>query len=132
MSHIKNLNPKQAFESLQSQPNAILLDVRDKFEAAFIGHPIGALNIPLKVAPDMRLNPNFVDEVKKSIPNPLTPIFTMCRGGQRSLEAAKALSEAGYLDLTNIEEGFEGPLNDQKHRSTVSGWRFHGLPWEQN
>jgi rhodanese-related sulfurtransferase len=48
------------------------------------------------------------------------------------LAAANALAEAGYTDLTNIEDGFEGPMDAAKHRSTVAGWRFLGLPWEQS
>jgi hypothetical protein len=42
------------------------------------------------------------------------------------------LAEAGYTDLTNIEDGFEGPMDEAKHRNTVAGWRFHQLPWVQS
>lgn len=132
MSPIKTLNPPQAWESLQANASAVLLDVRDRIEYGFVGHPKGAVNIPWKDAPDWKPNPNFVDEVRQRIANPDTPILLMCRSGQRSLDAAKALAMAGYRDLTNIEEGFEGPLDGEKHRGTVGGWRFHGLPWEQN
>jgi rhodanese-related sulfurtransferase len=48
------------------------------------------------------------------------------------MAAALVLQEAGYLNLTNIEEGFEGGIDDSKHRSTINGWRFHGLPWQQS
>jgi hypothetical protein len=27
--------------------------------------------------------------------------------------------------------GFEGDLDEHFHRSTLNGWRFDGLPWEQ-
>ena len=33
--------------------------------------------------------------------------------------------------LSGIEGGFEGPLDEKHQRSTISGWRFDGLPWEQ-
>ncbi|QSA96596.1 rhodanese-like domain-containing protein [Methylococcus sp. EFPC2] len=132
MSLIKTLNPKQAYDAVRAQPNAVLLDVRDRIEFAFVGHPKGAVNIPWKDAPDWKPNPNFVDEVRQRIANPDTPIFLLCRSGQRSLDAAKALATAGYLDLSNIDEGFEGPLDADKHRGTLGGWRFYGLPWEQN
>ena len=55
----------------------------------------------------------------------------ICRSGVRSLEAGKALVEAGINDVYNVAEGFEGQLDDKHHRSSVGGWRFHGLPWEQ-
>lgn len=132
MSPVKSVNPKQAFEILQSNTAAVLLDVRDRLEYNFVGHPKGAVNIPWKDAPDWKPNPNFVDEVRQRIPNPETPILLICRSGQRSLDAAKALAQAGYRDLSNVEEGFEGPLDEHKHRGTLGGWRFHGLPWEQN
>jgi len=129
---IKSLTPKQTFEALQANPQATLIDVRDKVESAFVGHPTQAVNIPWKDAPDWKPNPNFVDEVRQRIPGYDTPIFLMCRSGQRSMDAAKALAVAGYQDLTNVEEGFEGPLDEAKHRGTLGGWRYHGLPWKQS
>jgi hypothetical protein len=30
-----------------------------------------------------------------------------------------------------VKTGFEGPLNAQHQRNSVSGWRRDGLPWEQ-
>lgn len=132
MPTIKSLSPRQAWAALQSNPSAVLLDVRDKIEFAFVGHPVGAVNIPWKDAPDWRPNPNFVDEVRQRIASQHVPVFLLCRSGQRSLDAGKALAAAGYVDLTNIEEGFEGPLDESKHRSVLGGWRFHGLPWAQN
>jgi len=132
MSQIKSLNPQQCWAALHQNSGAVLLDVRDRVEFAFVGHAMGAVNIPWKDAPDWKPNPNFVDEVRQRIANPDTPIFLMCRSGQRSLDAAKALAAAGYRDLTNVEEGFEGALDQQRHRGTLGGWRFHGLPWEQS
>lgn len=132
MSNIKNLAPPDAWKAIQTTPNSLLLDVRDPVEYAMIGHPLGAINIPLKFAPDWKPNAGFVNEIKSRGISANTPIFLLCRGGQRSLEAAKTLEAEGFENLTNITEGFEGGMDDQKHRSTVSGWRFHGLPWEQN
>lgn len=132
MARIKNLNPKEAWAVLQTNPAAVLLDVRDKLEFAFVGHAVGAINIPWKDAPDWKPHPNFVDEVRQRITNYETPILLMCRSGQRSMDSAKLLAVAGYQDLTNIEEGFEGPLDEHKHRGCLGGWRFHGLPWEQS
>jgi len=56
----------------------------------------------------------------------------LCRSGQRSLDAAKALENAGYQHLINIVDGFEGSLDANKHRGNLGGWRFVGLPWEQS
>ena len=132
MNEVKSLNPKDAWSFISAQPNAVLLDVRDPTEFAFVGHPLKAVNIPLKVAPSWKPNPHFVDDVHQRISNRNTPILLLCRSGQRSLDAAKALAAAGYTNLTNIEEGFEGPLDADKHRGTQGGWRANGLPWEQS
>lgn len=132
MSPIKSLKPPQVWAMLQTNPSAVLLDVRDRIEYSFVGHPVGAVNIPWKDAPDWKPNSNFVDEVRQRITRLDTPLYLMCRSGQRSLDAAKALAAAGFKDLTNVDEGFEGPLDEGKHRGTAGGWRFHGLPWEQS
>jgi rhodanese-related sulfurtransferase len=132
MSQIKSLTPKKAWTLLSTNTSAVLLDVRDRMEYSYVGHPKGAINIPWKELPEFRANPLFVDEVRQRIPNHETPVLLLCRSGQRSLDAAKALALVGYKDLTNIEEGFEGPLDANKHRGTLGGWRYHDLPWEQS
>lgn len=129
---IEDLFPTQAWQLMQQNPPAVMIDVRTKIEHTFIGHPPGAIHIPWKEFPDWQLNPAFVDEVKKVVGDVSAPVLLLCRSGQRSLDAAKALEAAGYRRLVNIVEGFEGPLDDQKHRGNLGGWRFHGLPWEQS
>ena len=129
---IENLSPQQAWDLLQQNTSAILVDVRTQMEHAYVGHPIGAVLIPWKEAPSWEINQNFVDDVKKIAPNTNTPILLLCRSGQRSLSAAKALEESGYSHLINIVDGFEGPLDANQHRGNVGGWRFCGLPWQQN
>ncbi|MDD2863740.1 MAG: rhodanese-like domain-containing protein [Methylococcales bacterium] len=129
---IENLNPQQTWDFLQQNPNAALIDVRTKMEHLFVGHPPKAIHIPWKEAPDWQLNPNFVAQVRQVVSNPNTPILLLCRSGQRSLEAAAALQASGYTHLINIEEGFEGALDDNKQRGNVNGWRFAGLPWQQS
>lgn len=128
---IENLTPQQAWDLLQQNVSTVLVDVRSQMEYAYVGHPVGAVHIPWKEAPAWELNPNFVADVKKLVPNNDAPILLLCRSGQRSLSAAKALEDAGYQRLINIIDGFEGPLDANKHRNNLGGWRFCGLPWEQ-
>lgn len=80
----------------------------------------------------MQPNPHFVEDVMRHAPDKTAPILLLCRSGVRSVEAAKALEAVGYQHLVNILEGFEGALDDDKHRGNLGGWRFHGLPWEQS
>jgi rhodanese-related sulfurtransferase len=116
---------------MQSNPEAILIDVRTKVEFSFIGHPINAIHIPWKEAPDWQVNPDFISTAQQYIDDTNTPILLLCRSGARSLAAANVLAEKGYQNLINISEGFEGDLDAQKHRGTLGGWRYHNLPWEQ-
>jgi rhodanese-related sulfurtransferase len=55
-----------------------------------------------------QLPQDFVDYVKKIVPNKNTPIYTMCRTGVRSVGAANRLEEAGYTNVRNMWEGFVG------------------------
>ena len=132
MTQIKSITADAAHAFLQADSRGVLIDVRDPVEFSFVGHPVGAVNVPWKFAPDMRPNPEFLVQVSQIAADKATPLFLLCRSGQRSLAAANALAEAGYTDLTNIEEGFEGPMDATKHRGTLAGWRFLGLPWEQS
>ncbi len=86
-----------------------MVDVRTKIEHTFVGHPPGAIHIPWEEAPDWRPNLQFVDEVKKIVPDINAPILLLCRSGQRSQDAARLSEQAGYRHLVNIVDGFEGP-----------------------
>lgn len=129
---IENLNPKQCWQLMQENPAAVMVDVRTAIEHSFVGHPPGAVHIPWKEFPGMQLNASFAEQVKQAVPDKSAPVLLLCRSGQRSLDAARALEGEGYLHLVNIVEGFEGPLDEHKHRGNLGGWRFHGLPWEQS
>lgn len=134
---IKRITPTAAWQLLKSDPRALLLDVRSKLEYDYIGHPAGALNVRWKEYPDWAENPHFVAQVQAALAahggdDPARPILAICRSGVRSLAAAKTLAAAGYTNLTNVEEGFEGDKDALGHRCSVSGWRYHQLPWEQS
>ena len=134
MPHVKTLGPKQAFQFLKDHPNALFVDVRANMEYLFVGHPAGAIHIPWIDEPDWKLNPHFVTQVRQALlggSGGAAPVVLICRSGVRSLDAGKALLEAGIAEVYNVAEGFEGALDDTHHRSSVGGWRFHGLPWEQ-
>lgn len=131
---VKTLSPKEAYKLLQEHPNAVLIDVRSHMEYLFVGHPAGAIHIPWIDEPDWKLNPHFLTQVRQTMlggASGAAPVVLICRSGVRSLEAGKALIEAGVKDVYNVAEGFEGQLDEKHHRSAQGGWRYHGLPWEQ-
>ena len=134
-----SLNAKQAGNLLQDDPRAILIDIRSTMEYLFVGHPAGSVHIPWIDEPNWTVNPNFVTEIRKVLLGGAisvldqegAAIILICRSGKRSKEAGKTLINAGFKTVYHIDEGFEGDLDDNHHRSTTGGWRYHGLPWEQ-
>ena len=138
-AHPGELSPKQAWQMLQDDPRALLVDIRSTMEFLFVGHPKGAVHVAWIDEPDWKVNPNFTTEIRKLILGGVVhageissaPVLLICRSGKRSMEAGKLLIENGFEEVYNISEGFEGELDEHHHRSTTGGWRFHGLPWEQ-
>lgn len=126
---IENLDPQQAWQLLQQNPDAVLIDVRTKAEHTDIGHPIAAIHIAWQEQFGAAVNPNFITEVAKVAPDDQTPVLLLCRSGQRSLSAAKALDQVGYQHLINIVNGFEGDPDSNQQRGNINGWQFCGLPW---
>ena len=59
-------------------------------------------------------------------------IVLICRSGERTIDAGIALEKAGFTNVVNVLDGFEGDRDDNGQRSTESGWRFEGLPWSQS
>ncbi|MCK5889687.1 MAG: rhodanese-like domain-containing protein [Methylococcales bacterium] len=129
---IENLDPLQSWTLLQENPNAVLIDVRTAIEHSFIGHPPKAIHIAWKEFPTMATNENFVAYVNQIVNDKDSPVLLLCRSGQRSLAGAQALEAAGYQNLVNIVGGFEGSLDNEKHRGNIDGWKFHNLPWTQS
>lgn len=133
--NVKTLQPKEAWEKLQREPSAVLIDVRSSMEYLFVGHPVGALHIPWLESPEWVPNAQFVAQVRRAVLGGASggaPILLICRSGVRSLEAGNALIGAGFKEVYNVAEGFEGSLDDKHHRSAIGGWRYHKLPWEQS
>jgi rhodanese-related sulfurtransferase len=138
-AQLRTITCQEAQEIIKSEPRALLVDVRSGMEFLFVGHPAGAINIPWIDEPDWVVNPEFVTEIRKlllggSIEHGMihsAPVVLICRSGKRSLEAGELLVQEGFTAVYNVDEGFEGELNDLHQRSSIGGWRFHGLPWEQ-
>jgi rhodanese-related sulfurtransferase len=129
-----DVNPQEAFDQLNADPKAILIDVRTRAEWAFVGVPAveRMATICWQSFPSMHVNEEFVSSVAEAgIPKD-APIYLLCRSGGRSAAAAAALTEAGYASCYNVAEGFEGDLDPARHRGTQSGWKARGLPWVQS
>lgn len=127
---MKDLTPGDALAFLGNNPQAVFVDCRSEMEFFFVGHPVGSQLVPWNDGPDWEINPHFVGQVKK-VASMNRPVVLICRSGQRSLAAGLALEKAGFAEVYHVADGFEGPLDEKRHRGNVSGWRKEGLPWEQ-
>lgn len=124
------LTPKEAWAVRQALADSVIVDVRSAAEWQFVGVVPDALRIELRSFPGMVPNPAFVSLLQQQVDTHKTVLF-LCRSGARSDEAARLAAEAGYADVYNIAEGFEGDRDSEQHRGTVNGWKAHGLPWIQ-
>jgi len=135
---VKGITPKEAFELLKSNPSAVLIDVRSSMEYLFVGHAKGSVHVSWIDEPDWTINKHFAAEVRQLMLGGVSlskkdsaPVVLICRSGKRSLEAGEVLIKENFAEVYNVLEGFEGDLDENHQRSSLGGWRFHGLPWEQ-
>jgi len=133
-----DISPAEAFEILKSEADAELIDVRTQAEWSFVGVPdlssidMAASFIEWVSYPAMSANPDFVSEVEKLAgANKDAAVMFLCRSGQRSISAAIAATAAGFTRAYNVEGGFEGALDAERHRGSAGGWKSSGLPWAQ-
>lgn len=137
---MKHLTPRQAYDFLLAHPDALFVDCRSEAEYFLVGHPLVERDghepwRPHNIcwADELRLevNTRFVPDIDALARDRAQPVVIICRSGRRSVSAGEALEAAGYREVYNVLEGFEGPLDERFRRGTVSGWRLAGLPWEQ-
>ena len=127
---IKKLSPLDALHLLIGNSRAVFIDVRSDLEFLLIGHALPSRCIPWIEDGAWEVNPHFIAQIS-AIATFDTPIVLICRSGDRSAAAAVALQGAGFSEVYDVAGGFEGECDSNQHRSTQSGWRYFGLPWEQ-
>jgi rhodanese-related sulfurtransferase len=138
---IDSLPVEETWMRLSRDQGSVLVDVRTSAEWAYVGLPdlssIGKRPVLVEwvAFPGNRLNQSFVTELTDALTkvgaNKDTELFFLCRSGGRSLSAARAMAAAGYSRCRNVADGFEGPLDPNRHRGGLGGWKAKGLPWVQ-
>jgi rhodanese-related sulfurtransferase len=134
---VENISPSQVWQVLQQDPQAQLVDVRTDAEWTYVGlADLSAAGkqpvlIPWQIFPKMEVNTGFVDQLKQAGFTPEHRIYFLCRSGVRSLAAAQAAAEAGFPQVYNVADGFEGNPDGSGHRGQIAGWKASGLPWRQ-
>ena len=125
------VTPAVAWE-LFSSGRVLLVDVRSGEERKFVGHVPDTLHVAWATGTALTRNPRFVRELESKIGGKDVPALLLCRSGKRSALAAEAATKAGFSNVFNILEGFEGEIDGQQQRGKADGWRFHNLPWVQD
>ncbi|MDG4663328.1 rhodanese-like domain-containing protein [Mycobacterium sp. 236(2023)] len=137
MSYAGDITPEEAWKLLSDTPDAVLVDCRTEAEWRFVGvadtSSLGREVVYIEWnRTDGSHNDGFVDDLKAAGVTPgERPVVFLCRSGNRSIGAAEAATEAGIAPSYNVLDGFEGNLDDAKHRGGT-GWKAVGLPWVQS
>jgi rhodanese-related sulfurtransferase len=158
---IKKIMSIEAYDMLNTVPNTYLIDVRTRAEYQYVGHPYNAYLFPYMILGDALVktgekyeyktikNKDFLTEINKLFKK-TDNLLIMSRDGSISALAAKELSSAGFKNIFDIKDGFEGPdfpaFDDQDlhkyyrqlaKRNKIEGyqqrrhygWQWWGLPW---
>jgi rhodanese-related sulfurtransferase len=127
MSDPLRVSPKEASERMQS--GFTYVDVRSEPEFAE-GHPDGAVNVPLMHmgAGAMTPNADFLRVMQANFAKDAA-VIVGCKGGGRSLRAARSLGGAGYTNVVDQRAGWNG-AQDAFGQITEPGWSRVGLPTE--
>ncbi len=135
---VQEVSPRQAFEAVTADPQALLVDVRSAAEWCFVGLPAvaGLITVEWQSFPAQSQNPDFLKQVAAAIRDrggdQSARLYMICRSGARSRAAAMALNAAGF-HAVNVAEGFEGDLDPSSgRRGLFNGWKYASLPWRQS
>jgi rhodanese-related sulfurtransferase len=138
---IQDVPVRDVWETLKTDPTAIMIDVRTRAEWTFVGLPDLAamgkriVTLEWQTFPENSVDPAFSQRLKTALAgqgaDTTTPMYFICRSGGRSRMAAEAMAALGYQHCFNVAEGFEGPLDGERHRGRIGGWKAAGLAWTQ-
>ncbi len=138
---VDDVDVARAWQRLESDPHAQLIDVRTRAEWMLVGYPeLGGIGkapifIEWRVLPGGRPDEAFLRRLEAELAIRRVPktadLYFLCRSGVRSRLAAEAMVRLGYGACHNIGEGFEGELDENRRRGTRAGWKVSDLPWAQ-
>lgn len=103
LAEVPTIKPKGAYHMMQTDPNTLIVDVRDPADIAVTGIIPGAINVTLgtltykadhQVPPEWR-DPHFQDFSR--------PIITTCETGEMAALAGKLLKDMGYINVHILE-----------------------------
>jgi rhodanese-related sulfurtransferase len=139
VSYAGDITPEEAWKLLNDNPEAVLVDCRTNAEWRFVGvADLASLQRDVVYIEWNRTdgghNEDFVEDLLQKIGTAGVgerPVVFLCRSGNRSIGAAEAATGAGIAPSYNVLDGFEGNLDENRHRGST-GWKAVGLPWKQS
>ena len=131
----QEVTPIAAYERLKENKDAILIDCRTEREWEIIGTPdLSKINKSIVkielLTENQSINSAFVEQVAEHAQLD-TPLYVICKSGARSGAACQILLKAGFSDVTNVAEGFEGNQTYFDRLEINNGWQGHNLPWKK-
>ena len=131
MSYSGDVTTREAMAAV-TEGHGVIVDCRTVAEWTAVGIPDVASLVLAEWQPPFpgAIDTDFVTGLGETGLLPETPIYFLCRSGQRSMAAASAAAAAGFTNAFNIVHGFEGPIGPDGRRS-VAGWKADGLAWRQ-
>jgi len=103
LAEVPTIKPADAYQTVHTNPNTLIVDVRDPADIAFTGMIPGAINVTLGTltykadheVPEAWRDPNFADFSR--------PIITTCETGEMAALAGKLLKDMGYTNVHILE-----------------------------
>jgi rhodanese-related sulfurtransferase len=118
MAAVPSVSPEEARRRLEQNPNALLVDVRDRARIRATGMAAGAVPISagtLPVGADQELPEQFRD---RRLQDRSRPVMTICDLGPMSAISAKTLKDMGFADVAYVAGG-------------TQAWKDAGLPTKE-
>jgi rhodanese-related sulfurtransferase len=151
----------EAYDMLNTVPDTYLIDIRTKAEYEYVGHPNNAYLFPYMLLTEKLVkngdkygyktvkNKDFISELGKAFKK-TDNLLILSLDGDMSAIAAKEITSAGFKNVYDIKDGFEGAefpsyedADLQKYYRQLAkrnkiegyqkrrhyGWQWWGLPW---
>ena len=101
--YVKEITIEQARERLASNPQAVLLDVREDLEWQQ-GHATQAIHLGKGI---------LERDLEELFPDPSREIIMYCGGGYRSVLTAEVAQKMGYKNVFSLKGGYKGLVQAQ-------------------
>ncbi len=105
LAQVPTLTAAEAAQAIKSNPDTLVIDVRDAADIASTGIIPGAVNISLGTLTykaDNQVPPEWRDA---NLANRSRPIITVCYSGEMGALAAKLLKDMGFTNVSALKGG---------------------------